>query len=311
MAVQENKETMTPLAGEFNSLKGDADKIRALEAPEEMARGSIFKRHSVTTFFVLTFVIGLGMLVPAMLTGVGLFALLAASSSSIAALITAAITGGTQGLKHLLSGFARWRSSFWWYALAVLMPAAISLLAFGLAMAFGARFQIQWTASWAMLIPTFVLITLQAGLGEEIGWRGFATPKLMEKHSPLASSLIVGVVWASWHLPLYLVPGMVQNNLVHAIGFPLTLVMYSSNVIAFAVVLSWMFVKTKGNLWLPVLIHGSINSFVAFFAMGSFEVYGLTPLFISAGIWVVVAVAIAVRSLARLTVESNRTSVSP
>ncbi len=310
MAVQENKETMRPFSGEFDSPKGEVDRIRAREAPEKMARGSIFKRHSVTTFFVLSYAIGLGMLVPALVTGVGLFALIAASSSSIAALITAAITGGTKSVKQLLSGFVRWRSNPWWYALAVLMPAAISLLGFGLAMAFGGRFQIQWTVGWAMLIPTFVLITLQAGLGEEIGWRGFATPKLMEKHSALASSLIVGVVWAAWHLPLYFVPGMVQNNMVHAMGFPLTLVIFSSNVIAFAVVLAWMFVKTKGNLWLPVLIHGSINSFDAFFALGSFGVYGLAPMTISAGIWVAVALAIAVPSLARLRVESNRTIVS-
>jgi len=134
--------------------------------------------------------------------------------------------------------------------------------------------------------------TVQAGLGEEIGWRGFATPKLMEKRSALKSSLVVGVVWASWHIPLYFVPGTLQNVLVQTIGFPLTIMAYSLNIIAFAIVWSWIYEVSNRNLWLPILIHGSTNSFATFFAIGNFEVYGIAPIMISALLWIILAVAI-------------------
>jgi len=258
----------------------------------EINQGSIFKRHSVTLFFVLTFLIALVMMVPVMLTGIGWLALIAASSSSIAGLITAAWVGGKEGLKQLLSGFIRWRCNPLWYILAIFVPAAISIIALGATAAFGVQYQIQWTVGWAMLIPTFLLTTVQAGLGEEIGWRGYATPKLMEKRSALVSSLIVGVVWAAWHIPLYFVPGSLQNVLVQEIGFPLTLAIYSLNIIAFAIVWSWIYLVSNRNLWLPVLMHGSTNSFATFFAIANFEVYGLMPLIINACLWIALAIAV-------------------
>jgi len=263
-----------------------------VENMSEIGKDSIFKRHSVTLFFVLTFLIALVMMVPVMLTGIGWFALIAASSSSIAGLIAAALTGGKEGLKQLLSGFTRWRCSPLWYILAILIPAAILIIALGSTAAFGIQFQFQWTVGWAMLIPTFLLTTIQAGLGEEIGWRGFATLKLMETRSALVSSLIVGVVWAAWHIPLYFIPSTLQSILVQEIGFPLTLALYSLNIIAFAIVWSWIYLASNRNLWLPVLIHGSTNSFATFFAIANFEVYGIIPIIISACLWIVMAVAV-------------------
>ncbi|MFC2041884.1 CPBP family intramembrane glutamic endopeptidase [Chloroflexota bacterium] len=255
----------------------------------EIGRDSIMKRHSVTVFFVLTFLISLCVMVLLMLTGIGWLGLLAASGSSIAALITAALTGN---LKWLLSGFLRWRCNPLWYGLAIFIPGVTALIAIGLSGVFGTQFQIQWTVGWAMLIPTFLITTVQAGLGEEIGWRGFATPKLMEKRSALTSSLIVGVVWASWHIPLYFVPGTLQNVLVQTIGFPLTLVVYSLNIIAFAIVWSWIYEVSNRNLWLPILIHGATNSFATFFAISNLEVYGIAPIMISALLWIILAVAV-------------------
>jgi membrane protease YdiL (CAAX protease family) len=255
----------------------------------EIGQDSIIKRHSVTVFFIITLLIGFGLVVPLMLTGNALFGLLAASSASIAGLITAASTGK---LKWLLSGFLRWRCNPLWYVLAIFIPAVTILIAIGVSKVFGTQFQIQWTVSLASVIPMFLMITLQAGLGEEIGWRGYAVPKLMEKRSALASSLIVGAVWSVWHAPLYFFPGFIQYTLVQEIGFPLTVISYSASVFAFAIVYSWIYKASNRNLWLPILIHGSANAFASFFAYDNFEVYGLSVIMINVLLWVILAVAV-------------------
>ncbi|MFC2072193.1 CPBP family intramembrane glutamic endopeptidase [Chloroflexota bacterium] len=255
----------------------------------EIGQDSFLKRHSVTVFFVLVLLIGFGMVVPLMLTGNALFGLLAASSASIAGLITAASTGN---LKWLLSGFLRWRCNPLWYIIAIFIPAVTILISIGVSRVFGNQFQIQCTVSLASVVPIFLMITLQAGLGEEIGWRGFVTPKLMEKRSALKSSLIVGAVWSVWHAPLYFFPGFIQYTLVQEIGFPLTVISYSANVFALAIVHSWIYEASNRNLWLPILLHGSLNAFASFFAYSNFEVYGISVVMINVLLWVILAVAV-------------------
>jgi len=109
----------------------------------EIGQGSIIKKHSVTVFFVLTFLISLGVMLLLMLTGIGWLGLLAASGSCIAALITAAWAGGKEGLKQLLSGFKRWRCNPLWYVLAIFIPGVTTLIAIGLSGVFGIQFQVQ------------------------------------------------------------------------------------------------------------------------------------------------------------------------
>ena len=271
----------------------------------ETKTNSMIRRHSVTLFFVLTFLIAYVMIMLVFLTGIEWPVYVAAVSASIAGLITAALTGGKEGLKRLLSGFIRWRCNPMWYILAIIIPPMIILITIGISMIFNTQFQIQWTAGWAMVITIFSLEFVQSGLGEEIGWRGYATPKLMERRSALVSSLIVGVVWAAWHIPLYFIPGWIQHTLSQSIGFPLTFMVYSSFIIALAIAHSWIYLVSKGNLWLPVLMHSSINSFMAFFALGDFEVYGLMPMIIVICVWIAFAVAVTLifgpRRLSRST----------
>ena len=258
----------------------------------KIKQGSIFERHSVTLFFVLTFLIAHVMMVPVMLTGIGWLSFIVASSSSVAGLITAALIGGKEGLKQLLSGFLRWRCNPLWYILAIFIPVTFMFIVIGLSTAFVPQFQIQWTVGLAMLVPTFLLTTVQAGLGEEIGWRGYAIPKLMEKRSALASTLIVGAVWAAWHIPLYFITGTLQNNLVQEMGLPLTLVVYSIFIIALAVVYSWIYLASNKNLWLPILMHGSTNYFANLLVIDNFNDFGLIPITICFCLWVAIAIAV-------------------
>jgi membrane protease YdiL (CAAX protease family) len=89
------------------------------------------------------------------------------------------------------------------------------------------------------------------GLFEEIGWRGFALPYLQQRYSALTSSLIIGLVWALWHVPFF----------VGAIPFPWEdLVFFVPLVIVCSIIFTWVYNTTDGSLLAVILLHGAINS---------------------------------------------------
>jgi uncharacterized protein len=103
-----------------------------------------------------------------------------------------------------------------------------------------------------MLLPFFLVIpTLTDGLGEELGWRGFALPRLLSRHNALAASLILGVLWALWHLPL--VGLWTEGSAMYLQPVWLLLV----DIPAKAVLFTWVFLHTRGNVLLAVQLHGA------------------------------------------------------
>lgn len=100
----------------------------------------------------------------------------------------------------------------------------------------------------------FLVIVFIFAAAEEIGWRGYALPKLMEKQSPLAASLILGVPWAALHLALFL-PGMMSE------GLPIIPTMIT--LMALSVLCTWVYVGAgRGGVLASTLLHGSQNMFV-------------------------------------------------
>ena len=98
----------------------------------------------------------------------------------------------------------------------------------------------------------FLIFTLGFdGIGEELGWRGFALPKLKESYSSLVSSIILGVLWAFWHFPFALTEGTFLNNVPLAV--------FVMNLVALAIVYTWIFNNTRGSLLLPLLYHAAGN----------------------------------------------------
>src|SRR5215211_3876081 len=100
---------------------------------------------------------------------------------------------------------------------------------------------------------------------EEIGWRGFALPRLQLLHGPLVGSLLLGVLWALWHLPLFLIPSWDTPH-----GSLLDVALFIIWAVAITVIFTWVFNNTKGSVLLAILAHGSVNS-------ASVAVFGLFP----------------------------------
>lgn len=94
-------------------------------------------------------------------------------------------------------------------------------------------------------------------LGEELGWRGFALDHLQRKYRALVASLILGVVWAAWHLPLFLIKGTPQHGMGLGTFF---FWLWILQVICFSVLITWVYNNTHRSILSAVLMHFMINS---------------------------------------------------
>lgn len=174
----------------------------------------------------------------------------------VAAVAITVQEGGRAGLRLLMSRVTRWRVTPVWYAVAILGPIALTLGTMVLNVVFGGR-PPQLTAIVGAL-PTVAVLTLymlvQVGIGEEVGWRGYALPKLQSGYSALVSSVILGVLWTMWHLPLFFNPDTSYNNT----PFWAFLIF----LIPFAILYTWIFNGTGGSVLMVMVLHAVTNASV-------------------------------------------------
>jgi len=176
----------------------------------------------------------------------------------LASLIMTGLTVGRDGVTTLIKRFMIWRVGWKWYIIGFFLYPVVFTFAVLLNAAwtqtpidfrgviahkiFGASASLP-----ALILPYFIFDFLTNG--EEMGWRGYVLPRLQAKHSALVSSLILGVIWAFWHLPKYLSQG--DTSL-----FMLMMV----KVLADAVIYTWVYNNTRGSLLLTTVLHAAGNT---------------------------------------------------
>jgi membrane protease YdiL (CAAX protease family) len=159
----------------------------------------------------------------------------------------------------LLRRIVLWRVGLVWYLFAligvpVVMALGTLIVPGGLASVLGLG--PGYVPSY---LGSFVLVTILGGpLFEEPGWRGFALPRLQPLHGPLVGTLILGLLWALWHLPEFLVPSWAESS--GGSGF-LDIVKFVVIAITFAIVTTWVFNNTRGSVFMAILVHASIDTF--------------------------------------------------
>ena len=137
-----------------------------------------------------------------------------------------------------------------------------------------------------MLLPLFLLIlALTDGLGEELAWRGFALPRLLTRYNALVASLVLGVLWGLWHLPLVWTEG--------APMYQQPVWLFLLDIMAKSVLFTWVFLHTRGSVLLAILLHASNNLFVVSPALSRTGDLTL-PLLAAGAKWVLVVVVIVV-----------------
>jgi len=144
-----------------------------------------------------------------------------------------------------------WRVSARWYLFAAGYTIGIKLTAALLHRVTTGAWPRFGNLSWHM-IPLAIAISTPVQAGEEIGWRGYALPGLAERFGLARASLLLGLIWALWHLPLF----FVRWADIYGQSFPL----FALQVVALSVAFAWLWAKTNQSLLLPMLLHAAVNN---------------------------------------------------
>lgn len=173
---------------------------------------------------------------------------------SVAALVVVVRVSGGAGLRQWLARCLKPRVGWRWFVLAFLAPLAVMVCALAMHAATGGTVETPPAARHIPLaIVNFALVLLIGGpLGEEFGWRGYAMPALAARMSWRAASLIIGVVWGLWHLPLFFMAGTAQSQM----SIPVFLL----NILAGSVLFGWLWQRTQGSVLPALVLHTSLNA---------------------------------------------------
>ncbi len=263
------------------------------------------RTHPIIAYFCVAY--GVSWLLLALLYGLlrlpaALVILLQTLGPTVAAIIVAAALGGRAAVGELVARVRIWRVGARWYLLALVgIPMtciAMALVVPGGVDAFGAASLGQ--------IPVIFLVYLVIGwlsgpLFEEPGWRGFALPRMQTAMGPLAATLLLGALWAGWHLPQFLVPEWTAEN---GGSDATTAVLFFAMVVAITPLMTWVFNRTKGSLFLAMLTHSSINASLAMLPTGSTPLLGIGVLAFGA-----IAMVLILGTRGRLGFEGDPDSV--
>lgn len=173
-------------------------------------------------------------------------------SPALVALGLTARAQGRTGVQALFQKLVEWRVDTRWYVFAISYIAAIKLIAaliHRLGTGVWPRFGEE---AWYVMLAA-VVISTPVQSGEEIGWRGYALPRLGEKLGYAGASLVLGLVWALWHLPFFFF-------FPEADKYGQSLLIYTLQVTALSVAMTWLYTHTRGSLLLVMLMHAAVNN---------------------------------------------------
>lgn len=172
--------------------------------------------------------------------------------------VSAAVVTWFQGedVRAWARQITRWRVGWYWWVVAFALPIAIVGIVTVVLVGIGGPVDLDQTPPSPVLVLVVFLfgLTVSGGLNEEPGWRGFAQPRLNDRYSALTASLIIGVVWAGWHLPYFFAPITPHSEftLVNQIGWFIGILLLS-------VILAWAYNGT-GSVLIVMVLHAMANT---------------------------------------------------
>jgi membrane protease YdiL (CAAX protease family) len=267
---------------------------------------AVIKRHSVLTYFVLTFAISWsGILVLAVFYGMPATSEQSEKLGSIvylpfllgpciASIVLTGLVIGKAGFRELLSRLFRWRVGTLWYAAAILIlpvTATVILLMLSLISPVFIPDIITANDKVGLLIAGILTGLIGGGLLEETGWTGFAVPRLRLRYGSLATGLIVGFVWGTWHiLPVFWGSGNASGELDLSLFLP-GLFFFYAGLTPFRVLMVWVYDHTE-SVFVSMLMHMTLTAGIYFILNISATGFPLFVyyLILAVSLWIFVAV---------------------
>jgi membrane protease YdiL (CAAX protease family) len=217
---------------------------------------SLLARNPLVSFFALAILITWLIALPSLLFGLPFkpFQTAGAYGPLLAAVIVS-VAMGRDELKALFSRMTNFRFGLGWYLLAIFGYVLLYLLMAGLSSApLMQSLTEKWTLIFTLYLPALFTSYLINPIGEETGWTGFAVPHLQKRFRPLFSAVILGVMWAIWHLPGFFVPSEMG-------AFdPVNFVFFVLLSIFVRIIWTWFTNNAKGSGIVGILLHASSNA---------------------------------------------------
>ena len=217
---------------------------------------NLLARFPLTSFFILAVAISWLIATPSLFWGLPFkpFQTAGAYGPFIAAILVSAALGGDE-LKSLLSRMINFRFGLRWYLLAIFGYVLLYLLVAGLSGApLISSVAEKWTLIFTLYLPALVTSYLVSPIGEETGWTGFALPFLEKRFAPWSSAIVLGAVWAVWHLPGFFVPS--EMGAFNPVGF----IFFVLISIFVRILWTWITNHAKGSGIVAILLHASSNA---------------------------------------------------
>lgn len=223
-------------------------------------------KYPVFSFLFINYLISWSFLYPSYqlilkndgITPLALIGFIGAYGPTIAAILIQAILDKS-ALRAMLRSLIQVKNGMHIYLFVILFPIIIYLLAYISGTIF---FKGDLNCSfWKGIsgIPIWFLFALPFGpMGEELGWRGFLLPKLLEKFSIIKSTIFVGMAWGIWHLASFSFPGAAIPGFLPVTGW--TIILYFVNTIALSMVFTYVHLKTQGSVFIAILLHAFFNA---------------------------------------------------
>ena len=264
------------------------------------APGNWAARHDLLLYFILAYLLSWALWPLVILNPTS--SPLVPFGPLIAAVVVSLLAGGRKELWALLRQLTRWRLHPIWYVIALLGPFVMAVVAAALAVATGAPMLRSGAYTDLSAVGyTFLSTLIIVGLFEEVGWRGFALPRLQRRLDALRAALVLGVLWALWHLPELISDPTRQRP-------PLQFVLWA---LALSVIFTWLYNSTNGSLPIVIICHAAIDTAGRYmlpeFFNGGYQVVW----WFMVGLYVVIAVIVVLVAGPKRLVRASRITSSP
>lgn len=230
--------------------------------------GSVTQRWPAvrpSAFFATTFLLSWAVWLPLMLIRLGVLpeviplsaltpvALLGVLMPAVAATVLTARASGRGGMRELYARLRVWRVGRWWFVVLIMQPAVLLVVAVTHNALGRGDEVLRAPGVTAGAVVTSLVFLVLASAGEEVGWRGLALPALQDVHGPVRASVVLGLVTATWHVPYWLLQGVLDDH------GPWYLAIDYLFILALTFQLTWLVNHTGGSVLVAVAFHVVFN----------------------------------------------------